>query len=454
MRPFLLSLLLALSALTLAAPAEDWAQWRGPNRDGICKEQGLLQEWPKDGPRLIWEQHDLGTGYSTPAIANGRIFLVSNKGLDDEFVQALSEKDGKQIWSTHIGKVGNPDQQPNYPGARSTPTVDGDTVYALGSDGDLVSLSAADGKVIWKKSLRADFAGEPGVWAYSESPLVDGDALVVTPGGDDATMLKLHKKDGSLIWKGHPEPDKKQDETDAQSNKKQKKNAAGYASIIKFNAAGKEQYIQLLGGGLVGVDAATGKFLWLYDHTSKGSPANIATPVCADGCVYSGTQYTGGGLIKLLPDGKGVKYEEVYFEKKLPRAIGGEVLHDGSLYGTSKEQTECLDFKTGEVKWSKDHGIAPASLLYADSRLYLHGEEQGDVLLLEASPGGYKELGHFTPSDVPADRVGKSWAYPVIANGRLYIHDWGKLWCYDVKADRSEKAASRAPAGATTPSRN
>ncbi|HEX4415913.1 MAG TPA: PQQ-binding-like beta-propeller repeat protein [Lacipirellulaceae bacterium] len=453
MRQLLLTLVFTFNGLILNVTAEDWPQWRGPARDGICKEQGLLREWPKDGPPLIWEQHDLGTGYSTPAIANGRIFLISNKGLDDEYVQALNEKDGKQIWTTHIGKVGNPDQQPNYPGARSTPTVDGDTVYALGSDGDLSCLSAGDGKVKWKKNLRTDFGGEPGVWAYSESPLVDGDALVVTPGGDEATMLKLYKKDGSVIWKGHPEPKKSDEDANAQPNKKQKRNAAGYSSIVKFNAAGKQQYIQLLGGGLIGVDAATGKFLWLYDRTSKGSPANIATPVCADDCVYSGTQYTGGGLIKLSPDGDGVKDEEVYFEKKLPRAIGGEVLHDGDLYGTSKEQTQCLDFKTGEVKWSKDHGIAPASLLYADNRLYLHGEEQGDVMLLEASPAGYKELGHFTPSDLPTDRVGKSWAYPVIANGRLYIHDWGKLWCFDLKANGGEKAASRPPA-ATTPSRN
>lgn len=452
MRRLLLSVLLAYTGLTLIAAADDWPQWRGPERNGISKEKDLLQQWPADGPRLIWEQHDLGTGYSTPAISHGRIFLISNKGLDDEFVQALSTKDGKQIWSTHLGKVGNPDQKPSYPGARSTPTVDGDMLYALSSDGDLACLSVADGKIQWKKNLRTDFGGEPGTWAYSESPLVDGDALVVTPGGKEATMLKLHKNNGAVIWKGHPEP-KKSDADAAQANKKRKENAAGYASVVIFNAAGKKQYIQFLGDGLVGVDAATGKFLWLYEHTSQGSPANIATPVCAEDCIYTGTHYTGAGLIKLLPDGDGVKYDEVYFDKKLPRAIGGEVLFDGNLYGTSKELTQCIAFKTGDVKWSKEHGIAPASILYADNRLYLHGEEQGDCLLLEASPTAYKECGHFTPPDVPTDRVGKAWAYPVIANGRLYIHDWGKLWCYDIKASGDEKAASRQPA-ATTPSRN
>jgi outer membrane protein assembly factor BamB len=451
MRRLLLSLVLTCSGFTLFASAEDWPQWRGPERNGISSEKGLLQQWPAEGPRLVWEQHDLGTGYSTPAIADGRVFLISNKGLDDEFVQALSTKDGKQIWSTQLGKVGNPDQKPSYPGARSTPTVDGNVLYALSSDGDLACVSVGDGKINWKKNLRTDFGGEPGVWAYSESPLVDGDALVVTPGGDEATMLKLHKKDGSVIWKGHHEPKKADAEAD-KSAKKKKENTAGYASIVIFNAAGKKQYIQFMGDGLVGVDAATGNFLWLYSHTSQGSPANIPTPVCADDCVYSSAGYTGGGLVKLSSEGDGVKVDEVYFDKKLPRAIGGAVLVDGNLYGTSKEMTQCVDFKTGDVKWSKEHGVAPASILYADNRLYMHGEEQGDVMLLEASPTAYKEVGHFTPPDVPADRAGKAWAYPVIANGRLYIHDWGKLWCYDLKAGADEKAASREPA--TKPSRN
>ncbi len=456
MRRLLLSALLAFVGFSLVAQADNWPQWRGPDRNGISKEKGLLQEWPTDGPHLIWETQDLGTGYSTPAIVDSRIFLVSNKGLDDEFVQALSTKDGKQIWSTHIGKVGNPDQAPPYPGSRSTPTVDGNALYALGSDGDLVCLSIEDGKVQWKKNLRTDFAGQPGTWAYSESPLVDGDKLVVTPGGKEATMVALHKKDGSVIWKGHPQPKAEPAADSAASTatpprKKKKEGAAGYASAVVFNAAGKKQYIQFLGEGLVGVDAETGKFLWLYDHTSQGSPANIATPICSDNCIYTGTHYTGAGLIKLKADGDGVTYEEVYFDKKLPRAIGGEVLVGEYLYGTSKELTQCITFKTGEVKWSKEHGIAPASICYADDRLYLHGEDKGDVLLLEASPAGYQEHGHFTPPNVPSDRTGKAWPYPVIADGRLYIHDWGHLWCYDVKGD--VKASSNTPS-VTKPGRN
>ena len=437
MRQNLFVAVLAICGLTIVADAADWPQWRGPDRDGISEEKGLLQEWPEEGPKLLWQKNELGDGYSTPAVANGRIFLVSNKGNDDEFVQALSVKDGKQIWTTRIGKVGNPDQKPPYPGARSTPTVDGKMLYALGSDGDLVCLDVAKGKVRWQKSLRADFGGMPGTWAYAESPLVDGDTLVVSPGGKEATMVALNKKDGEVIWKSPvPEGD-----------------AAGYASVIIVEAAGVKQYVQFLGKGLVGVDAETGKFLWRYDHTATGAAASIATPIADDGFIYTGTHYTGGGMVKLSADGDGVKAEEVYYDKKLPTAIGGAVIVGDYMYGTNRELTLCVNFKTGEVKWTKERAISPASICFADGRLYLHGEKDGDVALLEATPDGYQERGHFTPPDVPSNRVGKAWQYPVVADGRLYIHDWGTLWCYDVKARGGRRSAART-SSTTKPSRN
>jgi outer membrane protein assembly factor BamB len=425
-----LAAILVVGLVFLVAGA-DWPQWRGPNRDGISQETGLLKEWPEGGPKLLWQQKGLGDGYSTPAVANGRIFLIGSKDVDNELVHALSVEGGKPLWSTRIGKVGNPDQQPNYPGARSTPTVDGDMVFALGSDGDLVCLDAASGKVHWQKSLRNDFGGVPGKWAYAESPLVDGDAVVVSPGGKEATIVALNKKSGDVIWKSAvPEGD-----------------PAGYASIIIVNAAGVKQYVQFLGKGLVGVDAKTGKFLWRYDHTAQGSAANIATPVEKDGYIYTGTHYTGGGTVKLSRDGDGVKAEEVYFGKKLPTAIGGAVIIGDDMYGTSRELTLCIDFKTGEAKWTKERGVAPAAICYAEGLLYLHGEKEGDVAVIEASPEGHKEIGHFTPPDVPTDRGGKSraaWQYPVIANGRLYIPDWGTLWCYDIKAGgEGQNAASQ-----------
>ena len=272
-----------VAILASAAIAEDWPQWRGPNRDGISQEKGLLMQWPADGPKLLWQVKNVGGGYSTPAVVGDRLYLLGNNGMADEQAMALKVSDGSIAWSVHIGKVGEPNQQPSYPGTRSTPTVDGDVLYALGSDGDLVCMECATGKIRWKKSLRTDFGGKPGKWAYAESPLVDGDAVVCTPGGASATIVSLNKKTGDVIWKSAiPGGDD-----------------AAYASIVIDQAGGIKQYVQFLSNGVVGVDAKSGKFLWRYDETAKSSPANIPTPVVHDSYVYSGTSMHGAGLVKL-----------------------------------------------------------------------------------------------------------------------------------------------------------
>ena len=189
------------AALTVhSSLAKDWPQWRGPNRDGISQETGLLKDWPAGGPKLLWQQKEAGSGYSTPAIVGDRIYALGNKGMDDEFVVAFDVKDGKQIWSTTIGKVGA-NQGPQYPGARSTPTVQGDVLYAFGSDGDLACLETATGKVRWKKNVRTEFSGKTGNWAYCESLIVDGDVVYCSPGGTDAAVVALNKKTGDVIWK-------------------------------------------------------------------------------------------------------------------------------------------------------------------------------------------------------------------------------------------------------------
>ena len=395
--------------------AANWPQWRGPQRDGLSDEKGLLDSWPKEGPKLLWKLDDIGDGYSTPAVVEDRIYVISNRGLDNEFVQALDVKGGQQIWATRIGNVGEPDQNPSYPAARSTPTVDGDWIYALGSDGDLACLAKDSGRVRWHKNVRKEFGGEPGEWAYSESPLIDGDKVICTPGGKEATLVALNKENGDVIWKAQvPEGDE-----------------AGYASAVIVNVGDSKQYVQFLGDGLVGVDAETGKFLWRYDRTGQG-PANIQTPVAKDGYIYSGGGRSGGALIRLQPTGEGVVVEEIYFDSKLPTAIGGAVLVDDHLYGTSRATMVCAEFKTGDVKWTAERGVAPASICYADGHLYLHGEN-GDVALVEAAPAEYRLRGKFTPPDQPDSGSSKAWAYPVVADGRLYIRNMGTLWCYDVR---------------------
>ncbi len=411
------SLVLSLCATPIVLQAAEWPQWRGPNRNGVSQETGLLKEWPKDGPRLLWHLNDIGSGYSTPSVVGDRLYLLSNQGLENEFVQARAVKDGKLIWSARLGKVGNPEQQPNFPGARSTPTVVGDVLYALGSDGDLACVEIRDGKIKWQKNLRSEFGGQPGVWAYSESPLVDGDLVVCTPGGSVATALALNRKTGDVVWKSAVAGGSK----------------AAYASVIIVEAGGEKQYVQLVEKGLIGLEAKTGKLLWQYNKMVSPYGANIPTPVAHDSLVYSGVAGKGGGVVKLKSEGGKVMLDEAYFSPKLPTAIGGVVKVGDYMYGTS-QALQCVDFTSGNVKW-EDRSIGAGALCYADGRLYLHGEN-GEVALVEATPGGYHEKGRFTPADQPKriNQMEKAWAYPVVNNGRLYIRDADRLWCYDIRS--------------------
>lgn len=415
MRARLLTVCLALFSLSLTTQAGDWPQFRGPERTGISQETGLLREWPADGPQLFWRVDGLGDGYSGPSVVGEQIYLINNRGMENEFVHARSTRDGSEIWSTRIGSVGNPEQRPSYPGARSTPSVVGDFVYVLGSAGDLACLNRENGEIVWQHNVREEFGGQYGEWAYSESPLVDGDVVVCTPGGSEATMLAVNKHTGDVVWKAAiPGGDK-----------------AAYASPVIVESDGLKQYVQFLGNGVVGVDAGTGEFLWRYDRTAEGSPANIPTAVTADNLVYSATGRGGSGLVRLAVNQNAVEAEQVYLNKDLPNSIGGSVRVGEYLYGTNGSGLICAEFETGEIRW-QDRSIGASSILYADGLLILHGEVNGDLALVEATPDEYRERGRFSPPGLP-DRKGKAWAYPALADGRLYVHDYGTLWCYDVK---------------------
>lgn len=417
---FCLSVVPVSQSAGIGAATEDWPQWRGPERNGTSAESGLLKQWPAGGPKLLWQVNDIGDGYSTPVVVGNRIYLMSNRDMENEFVAALSTQDGKVIWTTRVGNVGNPNQNPPYPKARSTPTVDGNFIYALGSDGDIACLEAKTGKLRWSKNIRKEFGGLPGEWAYAESPLVDGDLVVVTPGGAEATMVALNKKTGALVWKsvvpgGEP---------------------AGYASAIVVQGGGRKQYVQLLTKGIVGVDAKTGQFLWRYTEVAKG-PAQYFTPVARGEYVYCGALGVGGGMVRLKPEGSGVTAEQVYFVRGLPNGIGGAVLVGDHLYGTEvAQQLVAVEFTTGKVKW-KSENFGWASVAAADGHLYFHFIN-GDIALVEASPEAFREKGRFAPPNQPKKKqVGQfpegAFAYPVIANGRLYIRDLGTLWAYDIK---------------------
>jgi outer membrane protein assembly factor BamB len=345
---------------------------------------------------------------------------MSNRGLQNEFVQALSAKDGKVLWTSRVGNVGNPDQSPNYPKARSTPTVDGDFLYALGSDGDLVCLNTKTGKTVWQKSLRKDFAGKPGEWAYAESPLVDGDVVVVTPGGESATMVAVNKKTGALAWKSAiPGGD-----------------SAEYASAIVVVSGGRRQYVQVLKGGMVGVDAKTGQLLWQLKDAAKG-PAQYFTPIVSNDFVYAGALSIGGVLARLKAEGNGVAAEQVYFERGLPNGPGGAVLTNGHLFGGVVRDTfVAVEFSTGKVKW-KQENFGYGSVATADGLLFYH-LGTGEMVLIEANGEAFKEVGRFSPPSQPVRKKDPqfseaAFSYPVIANGKLYLRDLGTLWVYDLK---------------------
>jgi outer membrane protein assembly factor BamB len=417
-------LLLGVAAWSAArASAADWPQWQGPGRDAISGERGLLQQWPKEGPPLAWKVKGLGGGQSTPSIAAGRIFGMSHRGAD-EVVWAISEKDGSAQWVTRLGPVFAQDDWPQASeGPGSTPTVDGERLYVVGLGGTLSSVQVGDGKILWQRSLTQDFGGKVPVWSYRESPLVDGNKVIVTPGGPDATLVALDKLTGKTIWKsqvpGSP--------------------GAAYSSAIAVDFEGRRQYVQMTARALVGVAASDGKFLWRYDRPANANGINISTPIHHQGRVFAASAYgNGGGLVKLARDASGkMTAEEVYFTPKMQNHHGGMIVHEGTLYGANGGNAGgyllSLDFQTGDVRWDErasERRAPKGSVALADGRLYYRTEE-GPMLLIEPSPKEYLERGRFEQpdrSDKPA------WAHPVIANGKLYLRDQDTLLAYDIRA--------------------
>ncbi len=407
----------------LKADAGDWPGWMGPDRTGVSTEKDLLKAWPKDGPKLLWKATGLGGGYSTPSIAHGRIYLLGTRDGKEQAI-ALDVRDGKELWAAEVGPIAR-EGPPSYPGPRSTPTVDGDHLCVLGSDGDLLWMDTA-GKIVWRKNLGKDFDGVRGRWAYAESPLIDGDVLICTPGGEKATLVALNKNNGELIWKASVPS------AGAAAGCQLPRNAAAYSSPITATVGGVKQCIQFLTGCLVGVSAKDGKLLWLYEGI-KGI-TNCTTPLFHDDCVFVSaagrgrTPTTGGALVKLTATGDGVTAKEVYHNQDLANHHGGVVRVGEYLYGTNANSLVCIDFKTGETKW-QNRSVGKGSIAAGNGRLYVRSED-GPIALVEATPGEYNESSRFEQPDRSAK---KAWPHPVIADGRLYLHDQGALLCFDVK---------------------
>ncbi|MES1213125.1 MAG: PQQ-binding-like beta-propeller repeat protein [Singulisphaera sp.] len=398
-----------IGAAPVPRMTNDWPAWRGAQRNGISRERGLLTDWPEGGPRLAWQAAGLGIGFSTPAVADGRVFLMGNRDKE-EVVVALSARDsGKELWSTTIGPVRH--DGAGYPGPRSTPTVDGDHVYVLGLNGDLVCLNAKTGAGLWRHNLVSDFGGAVPNWGYSESVLVDGPWVLCTPGGSEATIVALDKASGAKVWGakvGDP---------------------AHYSSIIKADIGGVKQYLQFTAKGVIAVKADDGTFLWRYDAPANGT-ANCATAVCVDNMVFAASGYgTGGGLVEVKNNAGKFDAQQSYFTKHMKNHHGGYVVVDGYLYGCDDPGIlTCLDLKTGEVKWA-DRSSGKCSLVCVDGLLYCRSEA-GLVSLVAAKPSGFELHGRF---EQPERSDAPSWPHPVVADGRLYLRDQDKLLVYDVR---------------------
>ena len=398
--------------------AGQWNQWRGPNRDGISTEKGLLESWPDDGPAVVYRVKGLGKGMASVAIANGKIITMGNKDGSTRVV-CLDQRNGEIEWSTPFTPAKN---DPNC-----SPTVDvpSGLIYALSNDGVLVCCKLDSGEVVWQTSFTKDFGGkiESG-WGYSESPLVDGDFVICTPGAQDAMVVALNKKTGETVWKGK-----------APEGKLRGNDGAGYSSVIISNAAGVKQYVQLIGHGIVSYDATTGSLLWNYDRVANRT-ANIPTPIAKDNFIFCSTGYDDGGtaLLEITKKRNQLEAKEVYYKtsKELQNHHGGMIMIGDYVYmghGHNNGFPACVQWKTGKNIWDKARGAGAgsAAVVVADDKLYFRYQD-GTMALISTKKDKYDLISKFK---LPTHN-GESWPHPVIAGGKLFIRDQDELVCFKI----------------------
>ncbi len=427
------ALALAFGLLALSARADDWPQFRGPNRDNVSKETGLLKTWPAEGPKLAWTYKDLGNGYSSPAIVGDTLYIMGTRG-EDEVLMALDLTKSSPVekWALKIGPTFTWKGNIWNKGPSATPTVVGDLVFAQGGQGDLL-CATTDGKEKWRKSLPKDLkaavnpigGGPPNLgWGFNGSPLVDGDNLICVPGGPAGLVAALNKNTGDLVWRS-----------------KGLKGEATYSSPVIADLGGVKQVVVTTQEGAAGVSPKDGNVLWEYKREDPFGDIVAPTPIVKGDKVFITAAPSGGfDLIKLTKDGGKFTAEAVASGNKVENTHGGVVLVEDHVYGCSGEQRTkwfCVDFKTGKIVWSPPAPakFGKASLVYADGLFYVLGDK-GDVALMEASPAvQFKEISGFKlpAASTMRPQRGGVWTHPVVANGKLYLRDQELLFCYEVK---------------------
>jgi outer membrane protein assembly factor BamB len=405
-----LVLLAAIASFTVSGLAADfdWPQWRGPDRDGVSKESGLLKSWPAEGPKRLWLFENAGTGYSAPAIVAGKLFTMGTRD-SSEIVLALDANTGKELWSASVGGIFN---EKRGSGPRGTPTVNGNRVYAMSGMGNLACINIADGKIVWQQRM-SDLGGEVPHWGYTESVLVDGLHVICTPGGSKGTLAALDKETGKVAWRSAEFTDEAQ-----------------YSSIVPAKINGSPQYVQLTMKSIAGIAAKDGRMLWKCPW--PGRTAVVPTPIVRDDLVYVTSGYGVG--CKQIKIGPSHEVATVYENRVMKNHHGGVILVGDYLYGHADAGWTCQNFKTGEEVWNhRDFG--KGAIGYADGMLYCVEEGNGTVALVEASPTGWKEHGRLklAPQTKIRTPEGRIWTHPVISNGKLYLRDQDLIYCYDVK---------------------
>jgi len=408
-----------------AKAASGWPQWHGVNRDGKSLDKGLLKSWPEEGPKLLWKVSNMGQGYSTVSIGGGLIYTTgrkeasnpgkppSEKGIVDHrpgerlFMMGIN-MDGKVVWDKNITAAFNGNHV--YTGSRATPTYENGNLYLISGLGVLGRYDAKTGNPIWQRNIKKDFKTLKMRWAFTESILIVGDLLIVSPGGEKCFMAALNKKDGKTVWKsGGFGP-------------------AHYTSPIYAVHDGVPMIINGAANGIVGVHAKTGKILWAKEF-AKGNMANVPTPSYQDGLVFWSVGYGKGGIcLKLTAKGQKVRAKEIWRTQDIRTQYGGWIIHEGHIYGNNMYKWSCVELKTGKTLWIEE-GVRKGSIAFADGMLYLYGIDKGQVALAEANTKGLKLVGNFNVAG-----RGTSRAHPVINDGRMYIRYDDNLYCFDVKA--------------------
>ena len=387
------------------SPTAEWFQWRGPNRDGHSDETGLLKDWPANGPPQVWRATGAGNGFASFSASGGKLFTLGARG-NVEYVIAFDAASGKRLWETPNGQRFRNEMGD---GPRSTPTIDGNRLFAFGGTGELSCLDTATGTKIWSVNVVQQFGGTTPYWGYSESPLVIGDRIVLNAGGRKASIVAVNKADGKTLWQNHND-------------------AAGYSSPMLLRTGSLQQVVFFTGQRALAVDPRDGRLLWSYDRASNNT-ANIATPIIRGNRVFFSSDYgTGAALLDVKAAGNVASAQEVYFTREMRNHHASSVVVGDHIYGFSSSILTALKFDTGDLAW-RNRSVGKGSLIYADERLYLYSE-QGVVGLADASPTEYRERGRFSIQQTGPP----TWSHPIITNGRLIIRDQDNVYAYDIRA--------------------